>query len=81
MSALYHWPEYSAYECLGCGELIEIPVMGILRQDHQPVAIRHNPENFLIWREMVEKDHEPCGVFKDVRMAQQARQFRKPVVN
>lgn len=64
VSALYHWPELSGYECLGCGELIEIPS-----------SIRHNPEDFMIWREFIEKGHEACGLLMTARVGL----ARKPV--
>ena len=78
-SPLYHYVEWAAYECMGCHELIEIPALAVLAAGRLPVRIKTNPENLLIWVEMIEMDHAKCSSFKDAKMAQDARTYRKPM--
>ncbi len=79
-SPLYLHERYDAYECLGCGEMIEIPRYAVIKAGLQPVEIKGNPENLLCWRELVEIDHAPCIHFTDATMAQQAREHRRPIM-
>jgi hypothetical protein len=79
-SPLYHHERWGAYECLGCNELIEIPALAVLAAGRLPVRIKTNPENLLIWVEMIELDHAKCSSFKDAKMARDARTFRKPML-
>jgi hypothetical protein len=79
-TAFYYHERYEAYECLGCGEFIEIPGTAVLKGGHGREPIKGNPENLLLWCElMVETDHAACGRFKDARMAEQARPSRRAV--
>lgn len=61
MSNLEHFPQYAAYYCNGCREYIEIPLEIPGKKGERSLAIRHNPENFLIWREQMERLHSTCG--------------------
>ncbi|MGA2890330.1 MAG: hypothetical protein ABSE51_19980 [Terracidiphilus sp.] len=76
-SPLYFHARYGAYECMGCYELIEIPYKATLVDGKERVRIKDNPENLVIWQEMMELDHQPCMAFSDVKMAQDAREHRK----
>ena len=76
-SPLYHHAQWGAYECMGCGELIEIPALAVLASGQMPVRIKSNPENLFIWVELMELDHQPCLAFSDLKMAQDARLYRK----
>ena len=78
-SPLYLHRRYDAYECLGCGEMIEIPGMAVLKAGQLPQRVNGNPENLLCWREMMELDHAPCVRFTDAAMAEQARMYRAPL--
>lgn len=75
--AMYHHAGFGCLECMGCRELIEVPHEAVLKNGQPPVPIKSNPENLMLWRELMELDHEKCSSFKDARMAQQARQYRK----
>ena len=78
-SPLYLHRCYDAYECLGCGAMIEIPCVAVLKQGSRPVRVKGNPENLLCWQELMELDHMPCIKFTDSAMAEQARMYRKPM--
>lgn len=79
--ALYYYPQWKAYECLGCGQVIEIPRMATLMVDGkmQRVTVLNNPENLLVWKELHEIDHEKCGAFKDESKAKDAREHRRVI--
>ena len=55
--ALEYLQRFEALRCRGCNELIEIPMMAILKNGTDPVEIRGNPENQLLWRELMELKH------------------------
>lgn len=75
----YHYPEYDAYECLGCGASLEVPRHAVLRAGQAPVRVKSDPENRLIWLDLMRIDHAACGQFQDARMAEEARRYRKPL--
>lgn len=77
---LYFHREYDCYECLGCGALIEVPWRAVLKNGQSPVEVKENPENRLLWVELMELDHAPCLRFSDARMAEQARRYGNRVV-
>lgn len=76
---LYYYPQWKAYECLACRQVIEIPRYATLMVDGkmQRVKVLDNPEHLLIWRELHEIDHERCGSFKDEAKAKDAREHRR----
>lgn len=59
--------ELHAFECLGCGEFIEL----------RKRCENENPECIEELREMLVIDHTECWEFDDPRMALNARRFRK----
>lgn len=77
---LYHHRGIDVYECLGCGQMIEVPGMGVMRAGQMPENVARNPENRMIWLELQELDHAACGRFRDVKMAEDARRFRHPLL-
>lgn len=79
-SVLYHHERLGAFECMGCFEMIEIPGYAIVRAGAQPVPIKGDPLNLLLWKEIIEISHRPCIQFADARMAEQARQYRRPIL-
>lgn len=78
-SPLYHHPDLNAFECLGCGEFIEVPRLAIIGDGHKRrvARIAGQPENLLLWLEMHELDHAKCHLFGDAEKALQARAHRK----
>lgn len=80
-SPLYFHPRYDAYECLGCGEMLEVPKFARLKIDNkiQRVAIKGDPLNLLLWREMQEIDHGECAQFQDVEKAKDHREHRATI--
>jgi hypothetical protein len=77
-SLLYHHERLGALECMGCFEMVEIPIFAVIKQGQPPVRIKGDPLNLLLWRELIEMDHEPCMQFKDDCIARQAREYRSP---
>ena len=77
---LYYHRDVDCYECMGCGAAIEVPWKAVLKNGQAPVAIKEHPENRLLWLELMQFDHGPCLKFSDARMAEQAREFRSPVI-
>jgi hypothetical protein len=77
--ALYFRPELSAYECLGCGEQIEVRKFAELMVDGtmQRVRVLGHPEHTLIWLELHQLDHAKCASFKDAARAKDYREHRK----
>jgi DNA-directed RNA polymerase subunit RPC12/RpoP len=65
---------WSAYWCLGCGELIRIPKWDILTTGLAPVRSKDHPENQLLWREQREMDHAHCSA----RRLVEPREARPP---
>jgi hypothetical protein len=51
---------WSAYWCLGCGELVQVPTWDVLRMGETAVRIKGHPQHQLLWREARERDHERC---------------------
>ena len=76
---LYYHDRLGAYECLGCGEMIEIPAFATLKMGCRREPVQSNPENLLIWTELIEMDHAPCIQFKDSDMAAQAREHHNRI--
>ena len=78
-SPLYFHERLGAYECLGCGEFLEVPKFAVLKVDNkiQRVPIRGDALNLILWREMNEIDHEKCAEFQDEAKALDYRQHRK----
>lgn len=78
--SLYLWDRYDAYECMGCHEMIETPRFAVIKGGRERVPIRTNPENRLIWLELMELDHAKCGAFQfDAAKAKAAREYRRPL--
>jgi hypothetical protein len=65
-SPLYLHCRWDAFECLGCGAMIEIPTVAILKAGGRPVRVRGNPENLLCWREAIAVEHVSCESFIDL---------------
>ena len=78
-SPLYYHDRLGAFECLGCGEMIEIPHCAVLTKGSRREPVRNSPENMLIWTELIEMDHAPCLAFSDAAMAAQAREHHNRV--
>lgn len=78
--ALYRHERLDAYECLGCGEMLEVPAFAVLKGGAARVRVKNDPENQLMWVQLMELDHEPCGSFKDVVQAESHRKFRHPLL-
>lgn len=78
-SPLYHHSEFDAYECMGCGEMLEVPSHATLKVDGvmRKVRVRGQPENMVLWREMHDLDHRDCAKFKDAEKATAHREFRR----
>lgn len=74
---LYLHEREDFYECMGCHELLEVPFLAVLKNGQQRVAIKRNPENRLLWIELMSIEHGQCGKFKDEQKAQDQRTFRK----
>ena len=79
-SPFYYLRQWDAYECLGCGQMLEVPQFAIMRGGHSAEPVKRNPENRLIWLELMELDHAKCSSFADVAMALDARKFRKTTI-
>lgn len=79
-SPFYYHREYDCYECMGCSGVLEVPWRAVLKNGQSPVEVKENPENRLLWLELMELDHAKCMAFKDTRMAEQARQYGNRVV-
>ena len=79
VSPLYHHEQLGAYQCLGCGEFIEIPGYAVLTKGTRREPIRNSPENLMIWIELIEMDHAPCVAFKGAEMAAQAREHHNRI--
>ena len=77
---LYYHDRLGAYECLGCGEMIEIPYRAVLEAGREAVDVKRHPENRLLWLELMALDHRHCHEYHDVRRAREARAraIRKP---
>lgn len=73
-SPFYHHEAMDAYECLGCGDMLEVPRTAVLRMGQRPEAVRANPENRQIWLEMHELVHGKCHKFSDLEKARQYRE-------
>lgn len=71
---LYHHEQYDCYECLGCEEILEVPMKAVLKNGQSPEFIRRNPENRLIWLELMETGHSRCHLFNDAEAARQDRE-------
>ena len=76
---LYFHDRLGAYECLGCGEWIEIPVCAVLSKGSRREPVRNSPENLMIWTELIEMDHAPCMAFKGAELAAQAREHHNRI--
>ena len=74
---LYHHERDDYYECLGCGALLEVPQVAVLRAGRSPAAVVTNPENRMLWVELQRLDHAPCAKFLDAHQAALARSFRR----
>lgn len=70
---VYH-AHLECYECLGCGEMEEVPYRVVLDAGHEPVDVKRHPENRLLWLELVTLDHARCHLYKDERKAREARE-------
>lgn len=77
---LYYHADLDVYECMGCYAMIEVPRSAVIRAGHSPEPIKTNPENRMLWLEMIEIDHMPCGQFSDSKLAEQARMYRNPIL-
>ena len=77
---LYEHPSLECVECLGCGEMIEIPYRAVLEAGREAVDVKRHPENRLLWLELMALDHRHCHEYHDVRRAREARAraIRKP---
>jgi hypothetical protein len=73
----YHHEAFDCYECLDCGEFEEVPVLAPLRVNGDKVPIKCNPENRLLWIELMEKKHARCKDFQDTAKAAQARTLER----
>ena len=73
---LYHYERYDCYECLGCGETLEVPYRAVLKNGQAPVSVKQHPENRLLWLELMTLDHAKCGEYRDAAKAEAARKFR-----
>jgi hypothetical protein len=73
---LYHYLEADVYECLGCYALIEVPYKAVLNAGQDRVTVKRDPENRLVWLELIRLDHAACGQFRDAKMAEEARRYR-----
>jgi hypothetical protein len=80
LGALYHNPSEDTYYCLGCGATLQTPVCAVLKADTKPVPVENNPENRLLWLELMELDHADCGKFKDAQKSEDHRTYRRPVI-
>lgn len=80
MSALYHHERLDVYECMGCGAFLETPSCAVLKAGHRAVHVKMDPENRLLWLELMEMDHAACVLFHDAKMAEEARQYRRRTV-
>lgn len=69
--------ELGCYECAGCGEQLSVPRRAVIEAGRRAVRIEGHPENRLLWLELQTLDHSPCTEFKDQRLAQAARTFRR----
>lgn len=79
-NTLYHHRHLDAFECMGCHEFFGVPRTGILTKSGRVEAIATNPENRLIWLELMTLDHERCHLYGDAKQAQDARTFRKKTI-
>lgn len=57
---LFYHRDYDCYTCLGCGEAIEVPWRAVLRNGRDAVEVKENPENRLLWLELMEQGHDKC---------------------
>lgn len=76
--SLYHHERYDCYECMGCAEVLEIPNKAVLKNGQAPEFIRRNPENRLLWLELMEQGHSRCHLFQDMELAKQDRERVRP---
>ena len=69
--------QWNAYECLSCGEMIEVPRTAQLKVDGmvQRVDVHGNPENRILWLELHEIGHAACAKFHDDEKLAAHRQF------
>lgn len=72
--SLYHHEQYDCYECLGCREVMEVPFKAVLKNGQSPEFIKRNPENRLIWIELMQEGHSRCHLFKDADLARHDRE-------
>lgn len=79
-SPLYWHRDVDAYECLGCGELLEVPQFAVMKGGHAREQVKHHPENRMLWIELQTLDHALCHQFKDQQMAENARRFRRKII-
>lgn len=71
---LYHHEQYDCYECLGCREVLEVPFKAVLKNGHAPEFIKRNPENRMLWLELMNAGHSRCHLFGDEEKARQDRE-------
>lgn len=74
---LYYYPQYDCYECLGCGEMLEVPYRAVLKGGQEAVDVKRHPENRLLWVELMTLDHAKCDRYRDAARAKSAREFRR----
>jgi hypothetical protein len=79
-AALYHFVDGDYYYCLGCGASLETPYRAVLKSGRPPMEVKSNPENRLLWLELMSLDHADCGKFKDEQKAQDHRTYRRHVI-
>jgi hypothetical protein len=77
---LYYHERWDCYECLDCQTMIEVPRWAVLTGGRVRVPVKGHPENRLLWLELQRLDHGPCAAFQSAEQAQQARTYRKAIV-
>ena len=71
---LYYHEQYDCYECLGCKEVLEVPFMAVLKNGQPREYVKRNPENRLVWVELMQAGHARCHLFQDEEKARQDRE-------
>ena len=60
---LYHHERWDAYECMGCHDLMETPRTAVLKNGQERVPVKANPENRMLWLELMTANHEKCMAY------------------
>lgn len=60
LSSLVYHADLDYYECSGCEQDIEVPQFAVFQGSPRLVPVKYDPENRVMWREEIEREHSNC---------------------